>query len=716
MRHVILRNLALLVGLGVSALAAEVDTAWRVDFDDTASIGGVRYVRRGQTQDGKGLIATVAGGALTFGAAVDTSGAPWDRAVLAWGRCMPYGFWRWPETAFAPLDMQRYPILEVRARRAPGMEPVVCLTPTFDTPSGISFTQMGLVLTDEWQTFSFRFSPLSNVPGPRTPTRVLGMVFLVQPGGRASGLEIDWVRVRSFTPEEKAEDDVIVAHLSTYKPPPWKQPFFVYGPYGPSLYSTAWQGGLEGAYGGMVEAHMNYLMCPHDLSYYRYQGRAGKTQEENAADFIAVNRQAADTAARVGLTMSLDIRGFHTDLKARGLDYIVPPIKQVTDAFRSHPAVLGYTAGDEPQTNTLWEVVGVKEVFEKNDPAKLVAFPLADALWAPDFEPYSTIHVGDRYPIVASNRSCADVANQMDQYNGATDKPVWMITQAIGDKEWWTPAPAYQTPTDAEFLRMAFMAISRGAKGLLLFDWYHTPWVSLTDRCGQPGSLLPVASRLGERLAALGPILLRCSVQKDLPGSPAQDSFEVRALRLTQPQGTLYIVGNTDLTNPRDLEVSAGPAADGRVVLDLESLQVGADARLKAAAVAPGDARFFALIAPEEVAALEGEIRASRRQEAARAAQPGRMIAARWAGEDQELGLLDATLDTCAAGLMSLERRLLIGDGKARPGKEDAYRRFMELGGRYDTLRSRWIAADGKGLAADIDRLKKDLEELAQTP
>jgi hypothetical protein len=700
------------------AVPAEgVAEAWRLDFDNAAAIGGVQYVQRGTERSATGMVMQVADGVLTFGAGKDAAGGPWERAVLAWGTSMPYGFWQWPASPFQPIEVQRFPVIEVRARKAPGMQPVVCMAPVFETDSGISFTQMDFSLSDEWQDFSFRFSPLSSVPGPRTPRRVVGLTFLVQPGTGASGLQLDWIRIRGFTAQEAATDGVVSSHLRAYKVPTWKQPFFVYGPYGPSVRDTARQGGLLGAYGGIVKAHMNYVMCPHDMSYYRFQGNRANSQEQNVRDFIEVNRQAVDAAEAVGLRMSLDIRGFDKDLKAHGLEYIAPGIRQVAEAFRNSPAVVGYTAGDEPQTNRLWEIVGVKEAFEREDPTRLVAFPLADALWAPDFEPYSTIHCGDRYPILDSGRACDGVADQMDQYNVATGKPVWFIIQAFGDRPSWVQTRGgYGMPTEGEFFRMAFLALGRGVKGLLLYDWYHTPWEDLTDRYGNPGPLLGAASRLGERLAGVGSILLRCDAVrgKEQPQlvTRSGDTFEVRTLTLRSPPGALLVVCNTDIQQSHDLDLTLTRPAAGEALFDLETLTVSRDGRLRAPAVAPGDGRFFALVPEAGVATLEAEVAANRKLEAERVTRLERALAGRWADAAAEMTALDAALTSCAAKLGPLESALLVTDNQPKSGKEQDWARCVELGKRYDALRLRWITGDRAGLPTDVAALKSAVEAL----
>ena len=715
MRHACFLVVLALVG---PLLAAEPETVWRMDFDSADETGGVHYVVRDGKDASDRMTFEIADGVLTFGAEFDGNSAGHDHGVLAWGESMPWGFWQWKPSPFQKIDASKYPIVELRARKAPGFDAAVTLAPTFDTDSGRKFAQLGLRLCAEWQTYAFRLSPFSSVPGRTTPRSVTGMVFWVQHNRKPSGLQIDWIRVRAFTPEEKAKDDVVVNILSNYTLPEWTQPFFVYGPYGPSIRGTACQGGFEGAYGNMVRAHMTYLMCPHDNSYYRFQGRQGKTQEENVADFLDVNRAAVEAASNVGLYMSLDVRGFAKDFNEHGLDYIRPGVRMVADAFRDNRTVLGYTVDDEPNTNRLVELVAVKKLFEEADPARLCAFPINGPYWAPFFEPYTTILAPDRYPIMLDKRNPGAVASQMDEYLEVSKKPVWFIIQAIGQKPWWPEKKGnYATPTEAEFLRMAFMALGRGAKGLLFFDWYHRPYQTLVDRYGNPGPLHDAAKSLGERLAAVGPILLRARYDPEKSplkvGKEAQP-FEIFVLELTEPKGTLYIACNTDLAGFYALDVEVPDLSENDVVVNLESLRVTPGTRLQSEEVKPGDGRFFAVVTPQDAERLKAEVLANRKRGAERVARPDKVIAQRWGDASEEMKTIDADLDVCAVTLGGIEKKVSAGVKIPKEGFESQWKRCMESANTYDRLRSRWIAADKEGLAETAVSLRQDVVTLAK--
>ena len=702
-----------------SVIAAEPQTAWRIEFDSADEIGGVHYVVRDGKDTDDGMVFNVADGVLTFGAEVDDNAAGGDHGVLAWGESMPWGFWRWRSSPFEKIDALKFPIVEFRARKAPGFDSSGRLVPTFDTDSGCKLTDLGFSLKDEWETYSFPLSSLSSVPGATIPRDVRGMAFWVACGKKPSGLQIDWIRVRAFTPEEKAEDDAIVGVLGSYQTPAWKQPFFVYGPYGPSILGIARQGGFEGAYGNMTRAHMNYLMCPHDISYYRYQGREGKTtQDENVSDFLDVNRQAVQAATDAGMTMSLDVRGFAKDFDEHGLDYIRPGVQMVADAFRNNQIVLGYTVTDEPKAGGLVGVVAVKKLFEEADPAKLCAFALNDPYWAPDFDPYTTVLAADRYPIKLGQRNPEAVAGVLDTYLAASKKPLWFIVQAIGQKDWWPQKKGnYVTPTDAEFLRMSFMALARGAKGLVFFDWYHRPWKTVVDRYGNPEPLYDTVKSLGGRLAAVGSILLRARYDAEKSplkvGKEAQP-FDIFALELIEPTGILYVACNTDLERSCALDVEVPMPSDNNVVVNLESLRVTSGTRLQSEEVKPGDGRFFGVVAPQDAERLRAEVLANRKREAERVARPDKVIAERWGDASGEMKKINTDLDVCAVKLGDIEKKVSAGVEVPKAGLESQWNRSMSLAQTYDDLRSRWIAGDWDGTADEARALKDDVTKLDQ--
>gem|GEM_PF-5180691 len=711
------RRVLLLCALAIAAAAAEPETAWQLDFDDAAGTGGVHYAVRGNAETTDGVLCKFRNGTLTFRAEFDDAGSGSDHGVLAWGESMPWGFWQWQSSPLPPIDAVRFPIVEFRARRVPAIDALLCLAPVFNTDSGRRFAQLQFKLTDDWQTFTFRYSPLSSTPVLSGARHLVGMAFWVQHNGRPSAFEIDWLRVRAFTPAEQAADRETVAILGSYQAPSWKQPFFVYGPYGPSIRGTACQGGLEGAYAGMVRAHMNYLACPHDLSYYRYQARPDRTQAENVADFIAANRRAVAAAAAVGLHMSLDVRGFAKDFNAHGLDAIRPGIRAVADAFRDNPTVLGYTVDDEPNTSRLVEVVAVKQLFEQADPARLCSFPLNDPYWVSDFEPYTTLVMADRYPITLDARNAESVAAQLDEYAALSPKPLWFVAQAIGQKDWWPRKSGnYAAPTEAEFRRMAFIALSRGAKGLLLFDWYHRPWQTLVDRYGNPEPLLDAAAKLGERLAAVGSVLLRARYNPEsarLGTGTDTTTLEVLALELHEPRGLLCIVCNRDLKgDARTLAPEVPlPTADS-VVLNLDSLEVSNGPMLRCANVAPGDGRFFAVVAAPDATRLQAEIRSNRKHETERAARPARLVAERWGTARETMRAIDADLRAAARQLGRIEKTVSSGVKVPKAGLEAQWQRCMDLAQTYDRLRRRWIEADSTGLAEQVRGLRADLAGL----
>ena len=713
--------------LALPAVADEPEIAWRVDFDSSAEIGGAHYAIRKGTESQDGLVFDVKDGKLTFGPLTNADFGALGRTFLAWGRSMPWGYWQWSGSPFKEIDVAKFPIVEFRARKAPGADLGMQLVPSFDSDAGATFVQLHFRLADDWKVFKFRFSPLSSVPGPRTPRVLKGLAFCLIPSAAPSSkethaaIEIDWIRVQAFTAEERAQDEVIARNVRRYRVPDWKQPFFVYGPYGPSLRNVARQGGFEGAYGAMVRAHMNFMMAPHCSSYYRFDDKGnmkGQTLIEKVDAFIEVNRRAVTAAESVGFALCLDVRGLHRDLVARGPQYIRPAIQKITDAFRDSPAVFGYTVADEPKTVNLWEIIGVKQIFEESDATRLVSWAQNDAYWASDFEAYSTIHVGDKYSIKHSRRDCRSVAAQMDEYNRKTEKPVWFIIQAYGAKEWWPAARKNGVmPTPAEFRRMAFMAVSRGAKGVLYFDWFHRPWETLVDRYGNPGPVYDAASSLGERLAAVGSVLLRADVEREgAPPSPAEreDSIEILPLRLDRPKGRVYVVCNTSVEHAvSTFEVNLPSESERNLVaFDLESMTVDPGPALRGRDLAPGDGRFFALVSREDAERLKKEILENRSREAERVARPNRVIVQRWGAAGEEMETLGRDLDACAVKLGALDRALTAGVEKARPGKEPEWECYSRLGRAYDGLRSRWIAADRDGLAQDVTKLKRDVVSL----
>lgn len=139
---------------------------------------------------------------------------------------------------------------------------------------------------------------------------------------------------------------------------------------------------------------------------------------------------------------------------------------QEIEAFKNHPALLGWYIADEPALNKadpawLEEVYRIIKQHDAYHPVSMVlmrtsaAARYADAMDIVMCDPYPI----PREPIETVGRVVRGLSRQF-----AYQKPVWMVPQMFGGSEWWL-----REPTPAEVRRMTYDAVFYGATGLQFF-------------------------------------------------------------------------------------------------------------------------------------------------------------------------------------------------------------------------------------------------------
>ena len=161
-------------------------------------------------------------------------------------------------------------------------------------------------------------------------------------------------------------------------------------------------------------------------------------------------------------------------------------IKEI-EAFRDHPALLGWYISDEPNGyDTPPEKL--KEIYEtvkKTDPYHPVSIVfMAPFISAKDYTDALDIVMADPYPVPRLPVSLVgNVTNQLnDEFRGK--KPVWIVPQTFGGGEIWE-----REPTPQEIRSMTWQSIIEGATGIEYFvrqgPNYFPKSVSSWDECSR---------------------------------------------------------------------------------------------------------------------------------------------------------------------------------------------------------------------------------------
>jgi len=137
------------------------------------------------------------------------------------------------------------------------------------------------------------------------------------------------------------------------------------------------------------------------------------------------------------------------------------------EAFRDHPALLGWYIADEPNGYKIppQQIEEIYRTVKKYDPWHPVSIVfMAPFLSSKNYIDGLDIVMADPYPIPDLPVSfTGNVAGQLrDEFNGK--RPVWIVPQAFGGGELWAREPTLQ-----EIRSMTWQSIIKGAGGIQYF-------------------------------------------------------------------------------------------------------------------------------------------------------------------------------------------------------------------------------------------------------
>ena len=772
-------------------------TAWQEDFSGPKVAGATVICLDGGDpanatlqEDPEALILSFKEGVLTLGGRFEKGGVA-NRGFLAWGQG---GIARFPSGKGGAWnhDIKEYPIIEIRARKTEDLGTnTVNLWAVMKRKDGALMTaRFWPSVADDWRVSTFRLAPDSSVPQDMTSRVLVGMNIDFY-GSRPMGLEIDWIRLRGFNEEEKVAEEERIKRLTRYRVPRYRllEEMFAFGvwnaqdmvnyPLGVTQMSC---GGFEGNYGLMVRNHLNVVPSTHTAGYYRYRGHwrsYGPKMEQMPAveKFIEAMRPRLKAAAATGLRLGAHVNGFGVDLEKHGPAFVEPAIRKIVEALGDSPALLGYSIDDEPSAGAEWQIAGVKQIFEENDPKHPTFFPINAGLhhyrlW----EPYVALHLPDDYRIHFGRRNPWHVGEMSRAASQFSKRPPWMIIQSFGAVGEELPEGAqgtYACPTPAELRLMTYLSVANGAKGIIYYNW-GTPlwkWAAFpVDAYGNPEAegILDEISRLGERLVPIGHLLLSAR------WVDSSGSFEVKANQSSErgltigvledeSRGVRYLgVVNNDVEKELDGMVKVLSKAEE--IYDLYGLKQVAEkgaSEFPVAKLAAGEGRFYVQASAQEFEKVRSELLIAQAKETLHVMTPDFSIARRWKLEMEGIRKLKAAAEAkIAAGqgepARSLARkaawglkhlvsrdetfsksrsylnacRKMMGDmyvhmpWREEPWHDEPWKRnpaivklvkpYWAVRSRYNELESRFIAGESAGLLDSVQKFHEHAKNLRQ--
>jgi len=611
---------------GTGDVKAEV--AWEENFDapQGPALGEFYYEDRGSGKTGQDVVVReVAHGVFKYGLKSDPDRKQ-DRLNLMFGDCA----WGKPrKTKWGPFDVERFPILEIKWRGTSFALWVGTADASGKRRSDYSYLEPDRKETDargrEWNISLYR-------PAPGQVTLLGINPALYSPSQEDAVTEIDQIRVRGFTPEERAAEAKRTAVLADFPQGRWRgfDDFFAYGVYFVGYLRNdfeSWGGDFEGAYGTYARRHINYVCANDEIELGRMGAGTLATKEwPKVVDaYIDAMREQVDAARSTGIRLGADVRRMMDGRDpGNGYQQLLPITDRLVKAF---PLVFNAPVKMEP------------------------------------YAPYIGLNSWDRYPVHAGRRDPWSIREAARQYRELLpDKPMWVTLQSFETRP-PTPETSYTRPSDAELRMMAYMTLAEGAKGLIWYMGWNGSGrdEGLVDRTGLPrGGMLDTISDLGERLIPIGRQLLAADAAPDakievttLPPKPAcEHKVVVSALAHRDKPVHFLVVVNEDLCHTRSAKVTLARDVlrDGQGVYDLYSLDsvdlVEAQTRFTVSPLAGGDGRIYAACSEDNYERIHTEILCAKALEALRVLTPDITIARRWG---LDLDHVDEAIETCKA-------------------------------------------------------------------
>ncbi|MFH0964650.1 MAG: hypothetical protein V2A58_11650 [Planctomycetota bacterium] len=642
-----------------STFAAAPKIAWEENFDSPQSLARANFYvwprHGGLPVDASVVIKEFSDGVFRFGLKYKEGRAN-DWLNLMFGDVV-WGHKNWPE--WGPFDLKEYPIVEIKWRGDPF---------TFyygkETASGEKLQDYAHLKADRtetdpqgrsWNISIFRAAADSSVPGPYTPTKLLGINPMFTMADKDQVVEIDYIRVRGFTDEEVAREAGVIATLADFPKGRWRglDTFFPWGVYGTGFLRGDfewWAGDYEGVFHICSRNHINFIATNYEIELSRVGGRALTTDGWSSAvdSYAAAVAPIVESARASGLKLAGDVRYIMAGRDpVKGFKQILPIAQRV--AREVHPdddVVIAWTLADEPGVDALLAEACAIRALREADPLKrpeLVVFNSPQKLAL--FVPYLSLNYWDNYPVLEGSRSPWNIRLLAREYRKLLPGvPMWPVLQAFETRP---PAPAgsYVRPSDAEMRLMAYLSIAEGAKGIVWFHGYGSGRDEhLLERTGHArGGMLDTVAELGYRLIPIGEQLL---------ATDPVDKADVRVTQLTEGASDhvltvsvlkhrtapvhylLAINEDMDLTRTARAVIGSGILADGQGVYDLYALDgvnlLRGKTSFDIAPLAGGDARIYAVCTDEAFDDLRANILCARAVEDLRALMPDLAVARRW--------------------------------------------------------------------------------------
>ena len=295
------------------------------------------------------------------------------------------------------------------------------------------------------------------------------------------------------------------------------EPFFPLG-----MYHVAWGANRE-----------QMLQCVQDLA------DAGLNTVHTSCTDLDVYQEVLDKAQTLGMHVITE-----------GLRATSPGLQR----FDSHPAVLAWNSGDEPDIANVSPVqVGDHvDAIRDVDPNHLVYTTVANPELLDRYAPYVDVFSNDPYPLTSGNTNTVAVANATAKARAAVGpgRALWMVPQCFG----YAKGP-WVIPTPAQERSMTYQALIEGANGLIWYTYDDTQFKVLDHP-----ELWAMMKQLTREIKTLTPMLLEPACDRQRFATGPDNCLRGVTIRLSHELTVLTAHTNENDLGQQELGVPGLPA------------------------------------------------------------------------------------------------------------------------------------------------------------
>ena len=505
-----------------------------------------------------------------------------------------------------------------------------------------------------------------------------------RPGEPTGTMEIDWIRLRRMTEEERVKVSVYDDLLTDFKmePAPLAEDFFGLGFYG--LSSPRWGGNMRVTLDQLARHWVNFMGGASGRFYqsvwndYRsvipgsVEADLPEGEEGRATVYVKTHRYLAPVFHEYGMYYLANLVGFAGGVESIALtDRNLEQMNKWADeiaVLKNEPNILGWFCADEAKPTYLMSYLVTKAMIETRARSKPAMVLLNNKGFLKAYDASHQVIFTDQYPILRPTRDdpwkILRWMTDIDKITGG--KPHWFTSEAFCQRR----EPWHARPGTTDMRLMSWLATAGGAKVNCYFLLSAGPWWEnfyirkqergdsmwcMLDCYGNETPRYRVFREYAAKIGPLGPLLAKAKlapnplVTADAPeiqqngfGPDATKKIpavHISALSPDRINGQILIAVNMDRDGPQPLKMDAPDLGDYRCydLVSLKEVPRAKSGRFEPYTLRPGEGHPFILCDPATFQKVEALVLMAKARQALRVANLDLRMARTWKIDTSQL-------------------------------------------------------------------------------